>query len=93
MIRALWKSVAAFTLAPMQDLLNLGTQARMNFPGRPSGNWTWRMQPNSLTPALRSRMQELNFLYGRKPRTEAEIESARAAQAAAHADVVYKKPR
>lgn len=92
MIRALWGSVAALTLAPMQDLLNLGTEARMNFPGRPSGNWTWRMRPDALSPALRDRLYELNFLYGRKPKSEAQIEKEREAQEAAFAEVKYKRP-
>jgi len=37
-----WNSTAALAVAPLQDLLNLGTQSRMNIPGRPSGNWRWR---------------------------------------------------
>ena len=45
MIRVVWSSAATFTLAPMQDFLSLGTEARMNLPGRPGGNWTWRVDP------------------------------------------------
>lgn len=37
-----WSSVAALTMAPLQDLLNLGSESRMNVPGRPDGNWRWR---------------------------------------------------
>jgi 4-alpha-glucanotransferase len=37
-----WSSVAALSIAPLQDLLNLGAEARMNVPGRPDGNWRWR---------------------------------------------------
>jgi 4-alpha-glucanotransferase len=37
-----WSSVAALAIAPLQDLLNLGPEARMNVPGRAEGNWTWR---------------------------------------------------
>lgn len=37
-----WSSVAALTIAPLQDLLNLGSESRMNVPGRPDGNWRWR---------------------------------------------------
>ena len=37
-----WSSVAAVAIAPLQDLLNLGREARMNFPGRQEGNWRWR---------------------------------------------------
>jgi len=35
-------SVAAVAIAPLQDLLNLGTEARMNIPGSSEGNWSWR---------------------------------------------------
>ncbi|HNS64473.1 MAG TPA: 4-alpha-glucanotransferase, partial [Anaerolineaceae bacterium] len=64
-VRAIWSSVAIFTLAPLQDFLSLGTDARMNFPGRPSGNWTWRMQPGILSQGLMGRIAELNTLYSR----------------------------
>jgi 4-alpha-glucanotransferase len=37
-----WSSAAALSIAPLQDLLNLGAEARMNVPGRPEGNWRWR---------------------------------------------------
>ena len=49
MIRSLWASVANAVVAPMQDLLSLGTEARMNFPGKPGGNWTWRVLDDQLT--------------------------------------------
>ena len=65
MIRAVWSSVSMMALAPMQDLLSLGTDARMNYPSRASGNWFWRMLPETLTPELQARLKELNFLYSR----------------------------
>jgi len=65
MVRAIWRSMAMLSLAPMQDLLSLGTGARMNFPGRPSGNWTWRMPEDSLTDELCERLHDLNYLYSR----------------------------
>ncbi len=43
LIRACWASVATYALAPMQDFLDLGNEARMNYPGNPSGNWSWRI--------------------------------------------------
>ncbi|NTV37432.1 MAG: 4-alpha-glucanotransferase, partial [Anaerolineaceae bacterium] len=64
-IRAVWSSVAVFSLAPMQDLLSLGGDARMNFPGHASGNWSWRMQTQALDPYLASRVKEMNLLYSR----------------------------
>lgn len=65
MIRAVWSSVAAMALAPMQDLLSLGTEARMNFPSRAEGNWSWRLTPGQLTPELAARLREMNYLYAR----------------------------
>jgi len=65
MIRAVWSSVAIITIAPMQDFLNLGSVARMNFPGKLGGNWTWRMPFKVLDDSLLTRIQEINFLYSR----------------------------
>jgi 4-alpha-glucanotransferase len=44
-----WSSVAALSIAPLQDLLNLGSEARMNVPGRPEGNWRWRCTEQMLS--------------------------------------------
>jgi 4-alpha-glucanotransferase len=44
-----WSSVAAVSMAPLQDLLNLGKEARMNDPGRAEGNWIWRCVENILS--------------------------------------------
>jgi 4-alpha-glucanotransferase len=65
LIRAAWASPARFALAPMQDLLDLDTSARMNFPGKPSGSWTWRMGDGDASPTLAGRLRELNYLYQR----------------------------
>jgi 4-alpha-glucanotransferase len=46
-----WSSAAARAIAPLQDVLNLGTEARMNVPGRTEGNWRWRCTEDMLTPA------------------------------------------
>ena len=54
-----------FSVAPLQDFLGLGVEARMNFPGRPSGNWTWRMPKNALTAELQGKIKQFNTLYGR----------------------------
>lgn len=69
-IRAVWSSVAVFALAPMQDLLSLGNEARMNFPGKPSGNWIWRLQPDGANGPVANRMHELNWLYTRLAKGE-----------------------
>lgn len=65
MIRAVWSSVAVFALAPLQDVLKLDSEARMNFPGKPYGNWTWRFTPSMLTEQVRQRLYEVNYLYER----------------------------
>jgi 4-alpha-glucanotransferase len=65
LIRSAWSSVAAWSIAPMQDVLGLGPQARMNVPGRPGGNWRWRLRESELTDELASRLRELNHRYGR----------------------------
>src|SRR5262249_39853969 len=65
LIRLAWSSVADYGLAPWQDVLNLGSEARMNFPGRPAGNWRWRFQASALTPALLDRLGDLTALYSR----------------------------
>ena len=63
LIRAVWSSVAVYAVAPMQDLLSLGTEARMNFPARLGGNWEWRMQEKDMNKPLAARLHELNELY------------------------------
>ena len=65
MIRTLMASVADTVVFPVQDLLGLGSEARMNTPATLSGNWRWRMAPGALTPALARRMSEMVRLYGR----------------------------
>jgi 4-alpha-glucanotransferase len=51
LIELAWSSAAALAIAPLQDLLNLGDEARMNVPGRSDGNWGWRCTDDMLTPA------------------------------------------
>ncbi|HEY9053876.1 MAG TPA: 4-alpha-glucanotransferase, partial [Rectinemataceae bacterium] len=60
MVRTAWASPAALALAPMQDILGLGGESRMNHPGRQDGYWTWRMAPGALGPRLRRRLERLN---------------------------------
>jgi len=65
-IREIWRSVAVFSVAPMQDFLCLGQKARMNFPGKPDGNWTWRMSESDLDNAgVKNLLTEINTLYNR----------------------------
>jgi 4-alpha-glucanotransferase len=65
MIRSLWASRAEQVLAPIQDFLELGTEARMNYPGRPLGNWNWRVQEDQLSWELAERIASLNLEFKR----------------------------
>jgi 4-alpha-glucanotransferase len=65
LIRLAWSSVADFALVPLQDILSLPTEARMNYPGRPAGNWRWRFQTGQLTPAHIERLADWTSMYGR----------------------------
>jgi 4-alpha-glucanotransferase len=65
LIRVAWASVADTAVAPMQDLLALGSEARMNHPGRSKGNWTWRLGDDGLDPAVAARLLTLTELYSR----------------------------
>jgi 4-alpha-glucanotransferase len=64
-IRAVLASVAELAMIPMQDLLGLGTEARMNAPGHPTGNWRWRLTPQQLAAADGDRLRALCVLYER----------------------------
>jgi 4-alpha-glucanotransferase len=70
LIRLALASPAEVTLIPLQDLLSLGSEARMNTPSRPSGNWSWRYLPTALSPALAARLRKLSYLYGRVEKPE-----------------------
>jgi 4-alpha-glucanotransferase len=63
LIRAVWSSVAVYAITPMQDVLSLGTEARMNFPSRLGGNWEWRMKEEAMSDDLAKRLREVNELY------------------------------
>jgi len=65
LIRAIWSSIAVMCITPMQDVLSLGGEARMNYPSRLGGNWEWRMGENDLSQALSDKLRELNYLYSR----------------------------
>jgi 4-alpha-glucanotransferase len=63
LIRAAWRSTAVFALAPLQDFLSLGTEARFNYPSRLGGNWEWRVLEGQLSSGLQRGVKELNWLY------------------------------
>ena len=64
LIRTAWRSTAVLAIAPVQDVLSLGNEARMNYPGRLGGNWAWRMKAD-LSQNLADRLGEFNALYRR----------------------------
>jgi 4-alpha-glucanotransferase len=65
MIRALYASVADTVVIPMQDALDLGSEARMNKPGQLGGNWSWRIAPEQLSASLAAALADLADTYGR----------------------------
>lgn len=64
-IRTCLGSIAAFAIFPMQDVLGLGEEARMNVPGAAGGNWSWRYEKESLNDGLAAYLRSLTHLYGR----------------------------
>jgi 4-alpha-glucanotransferase len=64
-IRLALMSVADTAIIPMQDILGLGSEARMNLPGRAEGNWCWRFVPDMLTKEIKARLKKLTALSGR----------------------------
>ena len=67
LIEAVLQSGAGWAIVPLQDVLGLGGQARMNTPGVPHGNWAWRLHEGQLTPEMAARMAELVRKTGRAP--------------------------
>ena len=64
-IRLAMMSTAALAVVPMQDAMNLGSEARMNTPSVAAGNWAWRYLPHQLTEGIQAGLAELADLYGR----------------------------
>ncbi len=64
-VRAVLASVADTAIVPVQDLLGLGSEARMNLPGRSAGNWRWRLEQGQLGSEVQARHAALTQLYGR----------------------------
>jgi 4-alpha-glucanotransferase len=64
-VRAVLASVADTAIVPAQDLLGLGSEARMNLPGRGAGNWRFRLAPGQLDRTLGERLGALTRIYGR----------------------------
>jgi len=71
-LRYLMASVADRVVTPLQDVLGLGEEARMNNPGDPHGNWTWRVTPDQITDEAEERLSTLTRIYGRAQDFSAE---------------------
>jgi 4-alpha-glucanotransferase len=84
MIRAVARSVANFAIFPMQDILHLGGDARMNTPSAGEGNWTWRYRSDALHPDFAIKMAKLMELTDRDGYEEA-VEGKEAGQPSEHA--------
>ena len=65
MIRLAFSSVADAAVIPMQDILGLDNEARMNVPATLGGNWTWRMKSEDLSDELAAKLREITRIYGR----------------------------
>ena len=64
-IRGVWSSVSHTAIALMQDFLNLGNEARINYPSTLGGNWQWRVKYDALTDELAEKIYDITKLYGR----------------------------
>ncbi|MBN1571120.1 MAG: 4-alpha-glucanotransferase [Acidobacteria bacterium] len=64
-IRMALSSVADIAILPMQDVLSLGSEARMNVPATVENNWRWKMRKDQLNPELAGKLYEMNLIYGR----------------------------
>lgn len=73
-IRAALASVSDMAIFPLQDVLGLGSEARMNTPGVASGNWGWRLQSDQLAHQHADRLRTLTQLYGRIPLPDADAQ-------------------
>jgi 4-alpha-glucanotransferase len=67
LIELAWSSAAALAIAPLQDILNLGSEARMNLPGHAEGNWRWRSTEDMLAPEAFGWLHDLTQTSNRAP--------------------------
>jgi 4-alpha-glucanotransferase len=67
LLRLAWASVADLAIVPLQDVLRLGNESRMNLPGRTDGNWRWRVDPRLLKRQLFDELADLTEIYQREP--------------------------
>jgi 4-alpha-glucanotransferase len=65
LIRLALSSIATFAIIPLQDILGVGSEARMNTPAQIQGNWAWRFLPGALNTETGARLAEMTNIYGR----------------------------
>ncbi len=65
LIRLALQSVADIAMIPLQDIIGLGSEGRMNYPGTVEGNWEWRFTADQIAPWATSRLYEMTALAGR----------------------------
>lgn len=70
LIRLALASIANQAIIPLQDVMGLGNEARMNMPSQGEGNWQWRYQPEALTEELGNRLKAMTEFFGRAPQFE-----------------------
>ncbi|MBL8111683.1 MAG: 4-alpha-glucanotransferase [Acidobacteria bacterium] len=84
LVRSAFASPADTAIVPVQDLLGLGSESRLNTPGVARGNWSWRLEPWALSQEVAAEVAELSRVTGRSPRTQ-EAKAAEALKAAEEA--------
>jgi 4-alpha-glucanotransferase len=72
LIRLAFSSVADTAVVPLQDLMSLGNEARMNYPGKEGGWWTWRYTQEMLTDFIAYRLREISELFERAPEKQGD---------------------
>ena len=77
LIKTALQSVADIAILPFQDILDLGSEGRMNYPGTVDGNWEWRFTWDLMRPGIAPRLFELTALYGRSGTKEQNLDSMR----------------
>ena len=65
MMRGAWASVGDMAIVPMQDIIGLGSEARMNTPSTLGGNWEWRAKADEIDNKLAKRLYKYMEMYGR----------------------------
>jgi 4-alpha-glucanotransferase len=68
LIQLAMMSVARWVIVPMQDVLGLGGEARMNRPSIAHGNWKWRLLPGQITASVSETLREITEIFGRSGR-------------------------